>query len=45
MKRTHRRGIESWLQIIEDQRSSGLAVAAYQENVLMLDLRWINNRR
>jgi transposase-like protein len=29
MKRSHRRGIESWRRIIDDQSSSGLAVAAY----------------
>jgi hypothetical protein len=29
MKRSRRRGIESWRQIIDGQSSSGLAVAAY----------------
>jgi transposase-like protein len=29
MGRLHRRGIESWRKIIDAQRSSGLAVAAY----------------
>jgi transposase-like protein len=29
MKRSRRRGIESWRQIIDGQRSSGLAVASY----------------
>jgi transposase-like protein len=29
MKRSHRRGIEFWRPIVDGQRSSGLAVAAY----------------
>jgi transposase-like protein len=29
MKRSRRRGIESWRQIIDGQRSSGVAVASY----------------
>jgi hypothetical protein len=45
MKRSHRRGIESWRQIIDGQRSSGLAVAAYCRKQRISECSFYNWRR
>jgi hypothetical protein len=45
MKRSRRRGIESWRQIIDGQRSSGLAVAAYCRKRGISECSFYNWRR
>lgn len=45
MKRSRRRGIEFWRQIIDGQSSSGLAVAAYCRKLGISECSFYNWRR